>query len=56
MKAVEDTIISLIQTQPFYAHLLSALRVQEDDRVSIAGYSIQGGRIVLYINFLCSAN
>ena len=50
MKTLEETIISLIRIQPFYAHLLSALNVEEDDHVAIAGYTIRGGKIVLYIN------
>jgi|GEM_PF-344575 len=50
MKAVEETVVGLIRGQPFYAHLLSVLNIQDDDRVQVAGYSIQGGKIILHIN------
>lgn len=50
MSLIKNAVIYLIRTQPFYAHLLTKLHVLEDDRVPIAGYSIEGSQINLHLN------
>ncbi len=50
MKVIQDVIVHLIQSQPFYAQLLARLNIIEDRRPPVAGYSIQEGKIYLHIN------
>ena len=51
MKEIQDVIIHLIRSQPFYAQILSCLNIREDNRPPVAGYSIQDGKIFLHINY-----